>query len=96
MNLTEETRAPLSRPVGEYFRRFYNDTAISYAPDTLKCGVSYFGDDHVLFGTDFPMGSASGEQWTRDILRAIDDAGLSAATRSKILWENADRMLSGA
>lgn len=91
--LTKEKAADLPRPVGEYFRRFYNDTAISYAPGSLECGVAYFGDDHVLFGTDFPMGSASGEEWTRDILRAIDDANLSSHARERILGGNAKAML---
>jgi predicted TIM-barrel fold metal-dependent hydrolase len=93
LQLTAERSVSLPLPVGEYFRRFYNDTAISYSPSTLECGVSYFGQEHVLFGTDFPMGSASGEQWTRDILRAIDDAGLDASARAKILGENAAGML---
>ena len=93
LKLTKERSVELSRPVGEYFRRFYNDTAISYAPGTLECGVGYFGDRHVLFGTDFPMGSASGEQWTRDILRAIDDAALDPASKERILSGNAREML---
>lgn len=93
LKLTKNTAVKLSRPAGEYFRRFYNDTAISYAPGTLQCGVGYFGDDHVLFGTDFPMGSASGEVWTRDILRAIDDAELAAEAKERILGGNAKAML---
>jgi aminocarboxymuconate-semialdehyde decarboxylase len=93
LNLTKNKAVELSQPVGEYFRRFYNDTAISYAPGTLRCGVGYFGDDHVLFGTDFPMGSASGEQWTRDILRAIDDAGFAVDATERILGGNAKAML---
>ncbi len=86
-------RRKLSRPLGEYCRRFYSDTAISYAPGTLECGVGFFGDGQVLFGTDFPMGSASGEQWTRDIVRAIEDADLSARSRERILGGNAKTML---
>ncbi len=93
LNLTKAKAVELSRPVGEYFRRFYNDTAISYSPGTIECGVGYFGDGHVLFGTDFPMGSASGEQWTRDILRAIEDADLGAETKQRILGGNAKTML---
>ncbi len=93
LKLTRQPSVELSRPVGEYFRRFYNDTAISYAPGTIECGVGYFGGEHVLFGTDFPMGSASGEQWTRDILRAIDDVALDPETKERILSGNAREML---
>lgn len=93
LRLTKGESATLPRPVGEYLRRFYNDTAISYAPGTLECGVGFFGTDHVLFGTDFPMGSTGGEQWTRDILRAIGDAHLSDEQRQAILGGNAQRLL---
>ncbi|MGH9299293.1 MAG: amidohydrolase family protein, partial [Acidimicrobiales bacterium] len=93
LSLTKPNEVQLKKPVGEYFRRFYNDTAVSYSPGTLECGVGYFGSDHVLFGTDFPMGSTSGEQWTRDILRSIADADVTAEVRTKILGGNASEML---
>lgn len=93
LGLTKADGPVLTQPIGEQFRRFFNDTAISYAPATLDCGVDYFGADHVLFGTDFPMGSASGEQWTRDILRAIDDADLGETDRALVLGGNAERLL---
>ncbi len=95
LNLTGGSAPALRAPVGEYLRRFYNDTAISYSPATLRCGLEYFGGEHVLFGTDFPMGSTDGERWTRDILRAIADAGLEAGLRDQVLQGNARQVLQG-
>lgn len=92
-NLTGGTAPALTAPVGDYLRRFYNDTAISYSPATLRCGLDFFGSEHVLFGTDFPMGSADGEAWTRDILRAIRDSQLPELERGLILGGNAQRLL---
>ncbi len=91
--LTGGAAVELTAPVGDYLRRFYNDTAISYSPATLRCGLDYFGPHHVMFGTDFPMGSADGETWTRDILRAIADTEMSSDDRRLLLSGNIQRLL---
>lgn len=96
LNLTGGQASRLSVPVGEQLRRFYNDTAISYSPATLRCGLDFFGSGHVLFGTDFPMGSTDGERWTRDILRAIRDTELDAEAREALLGGNAASLLTAA
>ena len=44
------TEAPI-----EYFRRFYNDTAILGNTAALMCAHGFFGAEHILFGTDAPM-----------------------------------------
>lgn len=46
-----------------------------------------------MFGTDFPMGSADGETWTRDILRAIADTEMSDDHRRLLLSGNIQRLL---
>ncbi len=91
--LTKKSVVTLPRPIGEHFRRSCSGTAISYAPESLECGLGYFGDSHVLFTTDVPVGSASGEQWTRDILRAIADAELAGDARARILGDSATALL---
>lgn len=92
-HLTGGREEPLPKPVGEYLRRFYNDTAISYSPATLRCGLDYFGREKVMFGTDFPMGCADGEAVTRDILRAIKDTAMPESDRELLLGGNAARLL---
>ena len=47
----------LSRPKMEYFKMFYADTALSGdSTPALMCGYSFFGPEHVLFGTDLLFG----------------------------------------
>ncbi len=93
-NLTGGPAVELKAPVTEYLRRFYNDTSINYSPATLNCGLDFFGGEHVLFGTDFPMGSIDGEAGTREALRAIDDAHLSDRVRELVLGGNAQKLLA--
>lgn len=38
------------------FKRFYVDAAILSNPAALRFTLDYYGDDHVLFGTDAPFG----------------------------------------
>jgi aminocarboxymuconate-semialdehyde decarboxylase len=83
----------LSQPIGEYLRLFYADTAISYGPGPLECGVRFFGLDHVAFGTDFPMGTAGGTRWTGQILAAVTEAIPDPAQRQQILGDNAAALL---
>ena len=92
-NLTGGPAVTLSAPVTEYLRRFYNDTSINYSPATLSCGLDFFGGEHVLFGTDFPMGSVDGGAGTREALRAIQDCPLKPEVRSQLLEGNARRLL---
>lgn len=69
------------------FRRFYVDTAILGNPAALRLTVDYFGVDHVLFGTDAPLGIAPAGA-TKEIIAAINQAGFSDATREKIFNQN--------
>ena len=50
----EELRSSAKKPL-DYFRMFYADTALSGSDSGTRCGVEFFGADHVLFGTDCPF-----------------------------------------
>jgi predicted TIM-barrel fold metal-dependent hydrolase len=73
------------------FKRFYADTAVSGSPIALRCGVDFFGADHVLFGTDFPF---EGEQVPVEILRSVRGLDVPDEQRDLILGGNAARLLS--
>ncbi len=49
----------LPEKLAEDFRKFYVDTALLGNPKALALAVDYFGFDHVLFGTDAPLGIAT-------------------------------------
>lgn len=83
-----EALAKLKKTPGEYFRMFYGDTALFGAVGAMKCGLDYFGTDHVLFGTDMPfVGQIS------DTLDGIAKLGLSTDDRHAIMEGNARRLL---
>jgi predicted TIM-barrel fold metal-dependent hydrolase len=83
----------LQRPIGEYLRSFYGDTAINYGPAALECGIRFFGLDHVAFGTDFPMGADDGTRWTGQILSALAEALPDLGQRQRVLGSTGQHLL---
>ena len=80
------------RPV-DYFRMFYGDTAINgYAPG-IRCGLSFFGSGHVLFGTDCPFDPQGGPLFIRETIKAIDSLKLKKGDARRLYFGNALRML---
>ena len=79
----------LKKNPGEYFRMFYGDTALFGAVPAMRCGLDYFGADHVLFGTDMPfIGQIS------DTLDGLAKLDLTPADRHAIMEGNARRLLA--
>ena len=79
------------RPI-EYYRRFYCDTAYGSAPG-LMCVSSFFGTDHLLFGTDMPYDNELGERKIRETIRAIEQMALPQDEKRKIYEGNTKRLL---
>jgi predicted TIM-barrel fold metal-dependent hydrolase len=80
------------RPI-DYFRLFYNDTAVGGARSAIRCGLDFFGADRVLFATDCPFDPEGGPMFIRDTIAAIDGLGLDAPERVAIYSENALSLL---
>src|SRR6185503_20141568 len=80
------------RPV-DYFKMFYGDTAINGSASAIRCGLDFFGQDRVLFGTDCPFDPEGGPTFIRESIRAIDSLKLAEAVRNKVYFGNAHRML---
>lgn len=76
------------------FHRFYVDTAILGNPAALKLTVDYFGADHVLFGTDAPLGIAPAGP-TKKIIEALDNASLPDEVLTKVFHQNFERLFGG-
>ena len=77
----------LKKPHKEYFRMFYGDTAMFGGYHGTKCGLEYFGADHVVFATDAPMASIPEtlEVIDRLELAADDLAGICAGNAAKLM-----------
>lgn len=74
------------------FHKFYVDTAILGNPKALDLTVDYFGADHVLFGTDAPLGIAPAGA-TEVIIDAIEALNLPASDKDAIFAGNIQKML---
>jgi aminocarboxymuconate-semialdehyde decarboxylase len=80
----------LPRPPLEYFKRFYADTALFGAPHAVRCVIDFFGPDHVLFGTDMPLGPPDSVEAT---IRDVDSCELAEGDRAAVYFRNAERLL---
>jgi len=85
-----QVKDTLPRPPLHYFRRFYADTALFGARHAVRCVLDFFGADHVLFGTDTPLGPQDAVGMT---IADIDACGLSEADRSQVYSSNVARLL---
>ena len=84
----------LRRPPIEYFRQFYNDTALYGNTAGLMCGYAFFGIDHLLFGTDMPYDAEQGDQFTRETIQAVKQMNISDLEKEKIFNGNALDLLN--
>lgn len=79
--------AGLKRPVLDYFRMFYGDTAVNGVAKALECGLEFFGADHCVFASDAPFDPAGGAHLIRSAIDLIET--LDEQTRSRIYYRNA-------
>jgi hypothetical protein len=80
----------LKRTVREVLRNCWFDTAAMpflYRPEALKAFAEAIGEDRLLFGTDYPLLPPS------RYYKELERSGLPDETRSKILGQNAARLL---
>ena len=78
----------------EYFKMFYADTALNgNSNKSLECGLAFFGEDHILFGTDMPYDVENGGYSIRETINGIEKMNLSEATKKKIYEGNARKLL---
>ncbi len=89
----EEYVQQLSSPPIEYFKKFYNDTAITGNTSGLMCAYDFFGADHILFGTDMPLGSHKGHSTLDDVVESVEQMKISDGEKQKIFESNAKKLL---
>ena len=84
----------LQKPLIEYYRMFYNDTALYGGTPSLMCGYAMFGGDHMLFGTDMPLGdSHGGTKNTEKTIESIEGMTIPREEKEKIFADNARKLL---
>ena len=80
------------RPL-DYFHLFYADTSVNGSAPAIQCGLSFFGIERCLFGTDCPFDPEGGPMFIREGLRAIDELQLERDVLEKLMHGNAERLL---
>ncbi|MGD8982787.1 MAG: amidohydrolase family protein [Desulfobacteraceae bacterium] len=83
----------LRRPLMDYYRMFYGDTAIHGYTPGLMCGHDFFGADHILFATDMPHDSLGGNRYIRDTIAGVEGMDISESEKEMIFEDNARRLM---
>lgn len=81
-----EVRNPL-----EQFQKFYCDTAVYGSTAALMCAYNFFGAEHLLFGTDAPLGPWYG--LTMQTIESVQRMDVSDSEKDKIFAQNAVELL---
>jgi predicted TIM-barrel fold metal-dependent hydrolase len=83
------TKAPI-----DYFKMFYNDTAVHGSTAALMCAYAFFGAGHLLFGADMPLGDRElGSQSYRKTINGIGQMEISDAEKKKVFEDNARNLM---
>jgi predicted TIM-barrel fold metal-dependent hydrolase len=78
----------LKRPHLDYLHDFYGDTALfGGGIHAVRCGLEFFGSDHVVFATDTPLGPIAP---TIETIKRLD---IAESDQRKIFAGNAERLL---
>ena len=83
------TQGALPKPLIEYIKLFYNDTAVGGNTANLMCAYDFFGPDHLVFATDFPFGFAN----FRGKVDCIGEMGIPESEKEQIFEGNARKLL---
>ncbi|MFC1902747.1 amidohydrolase family protein [Chloroflexota bacterium] len=84
---------PLTKKPLDYYRMFYNDTAIQGNAAALMCAYDFFGAGHMLFGTDFPWDSQLGHRMIRETLQSVELMDIPSSEKQMIYEDNARKLL---
>jgi aminocarboxymuconate-semialdehyde decarboxylase len=89
----EKHKQGLAKAPIEYFKMFYNDTAMNGNTSALMCAYAFCGAGHLLFGTDMPWDSQLGDRCTRQTIKSIEQMDIPEFEKKKIFEDNARRLL---
>jgi len=85
---------PLTKPLFDYFSRFYYDTGVGGSAPAIRCAYEMFGADHIIFATDSPWEPGSGEFRLAEYPKVIESLDLPKEDKKRIFADNARRMLN--
>ena len=78
----------------DYYKMFYNDTAIHGNTPALMLAYHFWGADHIILGADMPLGDHYfGFRSYRQTVNAIEAMDITDAEKKKIFVDNALNLL---
>ncbi len=80
------------RPI-DYFKQFYADTAVFGSASATRCGLDFFGAEHVVFASDAPFDPEGGAMYIRETIKIIDELDIADDARHQIYHGNAERLM---
>ena len=84
----------LPKPPLEYYKMFYNDTAIHGNTPALMLAYHFWGADHIVFGADMPLGDYErGIRSYRQTISAIEAMDITEDEKKQIFIDNALSLL---
>ncbi len=84
----------LTKTPVEYYKMFYNDTAIHGNTAALMLAYDFWGADHIVFGVDMPLGDYyGGLRSYRQTINAITAMDITEAEKQQIFSGNALNLL---
>lgn len=83
----------LQEPILNYFKKFYNDTAVMGSVGAMTNSYSFFGADHLLFGTDSPFDMHGGRVFMGETIASIDAMLIHQSEKDKMYSGNAIKLL---
>jgi len=95
-NMFKERRGAggdFDKPILDYFKMFYADTALHGNVPAMMCGYSFFGAGHLLFGTDMPFDAELGLWSVRKTIEAIEQMPITDVEKRQIFEGNARELL---
>jgi uncharacterized protein len=91
--LKTDIKRNLRKPVLDYLKMFYVDTAIYGNTPGLMCSYALYGPQHMVFATDFPYDIQGGLKHNKATIAAIEQMNISRAEKELIFEGNTRRLL---
>ena len=91
-NLNAMGKVKLKKPLKEYYKQIYLDTALYWAPP-LHTALAFAGADHLVFATDYPYGPNDGREWLQMAVESVESMAISEDEKVLIFEKNARKLL---
>lgn len=91
---THPGNAPqLKKPMLDYYRSFYVDSAIQGSIGGMAASYAFYGADQILLGTDMPYASVNGDGNTKQCIASINALAVPPAEKEKMYSGNLLRLI---